>query len=156
MSKFKNALTEYYIANMPEGSAEPDYKRFAKWISEVTDDTDETVDSQAYYDGDGTEEDEVTGIKLQYGFSGIFDASDEAHALVASKKLALGDGRKLMLKIVHTDGMIYEGPATISNIKTTGGAASDHAPIECTIAYNRVPEVTEPVAPTEPVETPQG
>lgn len=148
MVRFKNALTKYFIAPMPVGEAEPTYLRFAKWITEVTDDTDETVDSQAYYDGDGTEEDDVTAIKVQYAFAGTYDKADLAHALIASLKLKTGEARKIMLKVEHADGTIYEGQATVTAIKVTGGAASDFEPIECTIAFNSTP--TETVAPIVP------
>lgn len=50
MARQKNALTEYYIAEMPADGLEPEYLRLAKWISTVTDDTDEETEDTAFYD----------------------------------------------------------------------------------------------------------
>ncbi|MDX5028613.1 phage tail tube protein, partial [Streptococcus suis] len=59
MAKHKNALRGHFIAPFTSIDAKPNtdaWLELARWISDVTDDTDEKVDEQAYYDSDGTEE----------------------------------------------------------------------------------------------------
>ena len=56
MARRKNALTEHYIAPIPENGQEPDYLRVAKWISNVEPSPE---GRRAYYDGDGTPETDV-------------------------------------------------------------------------------------------------
>jgi len=71
MARQKNALTEYYIAEMPADGLEPEYLRLAKWISTVTDDTDEETEDTAFYDGDGTPETDIISVKKTYAFEGF-------------------------------------------------------------------------------------
>jgi len=142
MARKKNALTEYYIAEMPADGVEPEYLRLAKWISTVDDDTDEETDDTAYYDGDGTPETDVISVKKTYAFSGYFDEADPAHQLIQKLEFETGEGRKIMFRQVRTDGTVLEGPATLLNPKVTGGEASDYATLECTISWDRKPEIT--------------
>lgn len=50
MARQKNAKTEYYVAPIATGEVEPEYNRLAKWITTVTDDTDEETETQGFYD----------------------------------------------------------------------------------------------------------
>lgn len=147
MARKKNALTEYYIGDIPaDGITEPEYLRLAKWISTVTDDSDEEVDNQGYYDGDGTPETDVLSVKKTYSFEGFYDEDDPAHQFIASKEFETGEGRKIMFKQVRTDGTILEGPATLQEPKVTGGEATEYATLSCTISWDRKPEITKPGA----------
>ena len=47
MARKKNALTEHYIAPVPEGETEPEYMRVAKWISNVEPSSEEETDDTA-------------------------------------------------------------------------------------------------------------
>ncbi|WP_419579818.1 phage tail tube protein, partial [Streptococcus suis] len=74
MAKHKNALRGHFIAPFTSIDAKPStdaWLELARWISDITDDTDEKVDEQAYYDSDGTEETVVTGVKVAYSFEGL-------------------------------------------------------------------------------------
>lgn len=144
MARQKNALTKYFIAEMPEDEAtEPDYKRLAKWISTVEDDSEEEVEDVAYYDGDGTPESDVMSVKKTYAFEGTFDAEDPAHQLIQKLEFETGEGRKIMFKQERTDGTVLEGPATMVEPKVTGGEASEYAALECSISWDRKPEITQ-------------
>lgn len=150
MVRFKNAITGYFIAPIPTGNAEPTYVELADYITTVTDDSDETVEAIGYYSGDGTAEDEVITVKKSYGFEGYFDAADAAMSLVAGLELKIGEDRKLLFKQVRTDGSSLTGEATVSNIKVTGGEATEYAPFNCTISWNRTPTVTPaPIPPND-------
>src|SRR5699024_8198123 len=104
MSRKKNALTKHFIGDMPVDDAEPDYLRLAKWISDVSDDSDEEVEDQAFYDGDGTPEEDVMSVKKTWTFEGMFDEDDEAMQFVADKEFETGEGRKVMYKQERTNG----------------------------------------------------
>lgn len=146
MARQKNALRGHFIAPVTDPKTEPEktaYKELAKWIEEVEDDTDETTTSVAYYDGDGTEETTVTGVKGSYTFKGTYDNEDEAMALVAGLKYKLGNDRLVWHKVVDSDGKNqHVGIATISGIKAGSGAAANYEEFACKISYNSLPKTT--------------
>lgn len=142
MSKVKNVTTEHYIAELPENGSEPNYLRLAKGILEVGSENDEETEEFAYYDGDGTPETEVLSIKKNMPFEGHFVASDPAQQLIEEKEFATGDDRKIMYKQVRSDGKTLEGEATLQDVNVTGGPAEEYRPINGTISWNRVPDVT--------------
>lgn len=143
MSKVKNVTTEHYIAELPENGSEPNYLRLAKGILEVGSENDEETEEFAYYDGDGTPETEVLSIKKNMPFEGHFVASDPAQQLIEEKEFATGDDRKIMYKQVRSDGKTLEGEATLQDVNVTGGPAEEYRPINGTISWNRVPDVTD-------------
>ena len=143
MARKKNALTEYYVADRPgDALTEPDFMRLAKWIATVSDDSDEEVDDTAYYDGDGTPEDDVISVKKTYTFEGTYDDEDPAMKFIAAKEFETGDARKIMFRQVRTNGDVLEGPATLKDVKVTGGEASEYPAFSCAISWDRRPEVT--------------
>jgi len=154
MSRKKNALTKHFIGDMPVDDAEPDYLRLAKWISDVSDDSDEEVEDQAFYDGDGTPEEDVMSVKKTWTFEGMFDEDDEAMQFVADKEFETGEGRKVMYKQERTNGDVLEGPATLKDIVVTGGEASEYAAFGCAISWDRKPEITK--GGTTPPEESEG
>jgi hypothetical protein len=146
MARQKNALRGHFIAPVTDPKTEPAkeaYKELAKWIEDVDDDTDETTASVAYYDGDGTEETTVTGVKGSYTFKGTYDKEDEAMALVAGLKYKLGNDRLVWHKVVDSDGKNqHVGIATVSGIKAGSGAAANYEEFACKISYNSLPKTT--------------
>ena len=143
MARKKNALTEYYVAPMPADElTEPEYLRLAKWISSVSDESDEEVDDTAYYDGDGTAESDVVSIKEAYSFEGTYDDADPAMKFIAGLKRETGEGRKVMFRKVESNGDTLEGRATVTDIVASGGDASAYETFTCTITWDRKPEVT--------------
>lgn len=140
MARKKNALTEYYVA--PWTETEPEYNQLAKWISSVSDDSSEENEEQAWYDGDGTPETDIVSVKKIYNFEGLYDEEDPAMKFIASLELETGEARKIAFKQVRTDGTTLEGRATVSEIKVTGGEASEYAQFSCTIGWDAKPEVT--------------
>lgn len=133
----KNALTKYFVGDLKEEEAD---KRLAKWVSNVDDDSDEEVEDEAYYDGDGTPEDDVISVKKTYAFEGLYDDEDAAMRFIADLEFETGEGRKIWFKQERTNGEVFEGPATVKEIKVTGGEASDYATFECSISWDRKPE----------------
>lgn len=139
MARQKNALTGYFVAPCTEDAGTELYEELAKWISTVSDESDEEVEDTAWYDGDGTEESDVTAIKKAYTFEGMYDDTNAAMNLIADMEFEKGEGRRVMFKQVRTDGTVLEGLATVTEIKVTGGDAADFAPFECTITWNQKP-----------------
>lgn len=130
MTRQKNALRGHFVAPYNGGtepSTEDTWLELAKWISDVSDDTDEKTDDQAYYDGDGVEETTVVSVKGAYTFEGTYDPDDKAQALIAGMKYKTGDDRKLWHKVVSSDRKKqWVGAATATEIKAGSGAASDY------------------------------
>src|SRR5690625_866718 len=143
MARAKNALTEYHVAETPTDELEPDYLRLARWISTVEDDSDEEIEEEGYYDGDGTPESDVIFVKKNYTFEGLYDDSDPAMNFIAEKEFETGEGRKIMLKQVRTNGDELVGPATLTDVKVTGGEATEYATFECAISWDKKPKITK-------------
>ena len=142
MARKKNALTEHYIAPIPENDQEPEWMRIAKWISNIEPSAEEETEEQAYYDGDGTPETDVISVRMTWSFEGVYDDEDPAHKFIRSLEFETGEGRKVMYKQVRQDGTILEGPATVTEPITTGGEASAYEQFSFTIAWDRKPEIT--------------
>lgn len=140
MARQKNALTKYYVGKLEEKEAD---KRLAKYISDVEDDSDEETEDEAFYDGDGTPEEDVISVKKAYAFEGMYDDEDKAMNFIADLEFETGEGRKIWFKQERTNGKTYEGPATVSGIKVTGGEASEYAAFECTISWDKKPKITK-------------
>jgi len=142
MARKKNALTEHYVAPIPESGQEPDYLRVARWISNVEPSPEEETEDQAYYDGDGTPETDVISVKTTWAFEGMYDDEDPAHQFLRTLEFETGEGRKVMYKQVRQDGAVLEGKATITELVVTGGEASAFEQLSFTIAWDRKPEIT--------------
>ncbi len=77
---------------MPDESA---WKRLAKYIETIDDETDEETDDTGYYDGDGTPEETVISVSGAYSVSGSYDPDDAAQAMIAAMKYETGDARRM-------------------------------------------------------------
>ena len=153
MARKKNALREHYVAAVPEGGGTPaagDYKLLAQWITDITDDTAEEVESTAFYDGDGTPTSDVTSVAITYSFEGHYDAENEAQALIASMKTKVGEGRKIYHKVIDSNQTNQlEGIATVTDIVAGSGSAEEYEEFSCTIAFDAIPESSTPVTTTQ-------
>lgn len=144
MTRQKNALRGHFVAPYNGGTeptGESAWLELAKWITDVSDDTDEKTEDQAFYDGDGTEETSVISVKGAYTFEGTYDPDDKAQALIASMKYKTGDERKVWHKVVQSDKKKqFVGVATVTEIKAGSGAAADYEAFGCKISYNATPK----------------
>jgi len=142
LARQKNALTEYLVAAPVEGPGEPTYNKLAKWVSSVTDDSDEETEEVGYYDSDGTPETDIISVKKKYSFEGLYDDADPAMKFIAGMEFETGDERKIMFKQIRSNGDTFEGRATVSDIKVTGGEATEYAAFECSISWDAKPKMT--------------
>lgn len=144
MTRQKNALRGHFVAPYNGGTeptGESAWLELAKWITDVSDDTDEKTEDQAFYDGDGTEETSVISVKGAYTFEGTYDPDDKAQALIAAMKYKTGDERKVWHKVVQSDKKKqFVGIATVTEIKAGSGAAADYEAFGCKISYNSTPK----------------
>lgn len=148
MARKKNALRKHEIADIDATDATKvptAWLPLAKWISEIADDTDETSEETGYYDGDGTPTTDVVSIAEKWSFTGVYDADDKAQTLVASKKRLIGEDRKIWHRITQTDGKVFQGVATLSEIKAGTGEATAYEEFSCNINFDQIPkEATTP------------
>lgn len=149
MARIKNAITGYFVDAWTSPAPSDATKELAKWISTVTDDSAEEVEQTAYYDGDGTLSNDITGITKSYTFEGMYDAADAGQSFIAGLEFKTGEDRKIAFKQVRSDGTSYFGKATVTEIKVTGGEASEYAPFQCTITWDNIPTATPPAPPSE-------
>lgn len=143
MARLKNALRGHFIGTYTPKTpnTEPTtWTEIGKWISSISDETDEQTDDTGFYDGDGTPETSVIGVSGAYSFEGFYDAEDPAQAMIAAMKYKIGDERKIWHKVVSADGKKqYMGVATVSDIVAGAGDATEFEDFSCTISYNQLP-----------------
>ena len=138
----KNAARQHLVAALTDG-AEPVFYPLAKFITDITDGSDDQTDEFADYAGDGTVQTDIIGIQESWDISGTFDATDEAQALIASMKRKIGNDRKLWHKIIDSNKEEEVlGVATVLSIVAGSGAADEHEEFSCTLQYDQLPNVT--------------
>lgn len=144
----KNAHRGHFLApynNGTEPSETNQWLELAKWIAEISDDSDEKTEELAFYDGDGTEETTVVSVKGAYTVTGTYDPEDKAQALVAGLKYKLGVERLVWHKVVSADGKKqWVGPATVTEIVAGSGSAADYEAFGCKITFNSLPKESVP------------
>ena len=147
MVRIKNALTSYFVGAITPGQViTPDdvNLELGNFITSVTDDSNETVNEEAFYSGDGTLTRDIVQVQKVYTFTGMFDAEDPGMAFIANLEFAIGDARKVAFKQVRTDGSILYGRGTVTDIKVTGGPAEEYPVFECAISWDSTPTVVPP------------
>ena len=141
MVRNKNAKRIHEIAPFdPENPtvvpAEGQWKRLARYIETIDDETDEDTDDTGYYDGDGSPEETVLSVVGGYSFEGIYDPDDEAQAMIAGMKFKTGDGRRLWHRVTESNGKKkYTQVANVSEIKAGAGDATAYEEFGCTIKW---------------------
>lgn len=152
MARKKNAIRQHWVAAVPVGAAEAEYKQLAAWITDVSDDTAEGVEETAFYDGDGTPTSDVVSVAMAYTFTGFYDPDNPAQALIADLRLKTGEDRKIMHKVIESNGeKEFIGKATVTDIVAGSGAAEDYEEFSCTIKYDEIPSY-DTVASTTTVQ----
>lgn len=142
--------TNLYLIDVTPTASTPTWARLGQGITSVEpDDSDETSDD-AYYDGEGVTETNVTGATVGYKFSGDRHYNNRAQNFVASLRGTSGASRRTRLRHVAPDGRTLEGWVTITDISAGGGEANEKGGFEFTAHFAGRPTVTEPDATSLP------
>ena len=141
----KNAARQHFVAPYLGEVVAPatGFVPLAKYITEISDSSDDVTDDFSDYAGDGTVQTDVIGIQEAWDVSGTFDATDPAQALIASMKRAVGNDRKLWHRIIdsnETEEVV--GVATVLSIIAGSGSADEHEEFSCTLQFDQQPNVS--------------
>jgi len=140
----KNAARQHFVAQYIDGEDRPTtgFSPLAKYITEITDASEDTIDEFADYAGDGTVQSDVTGIQEAWDITGTFDVTDPAQAMIADMKREVGVNRKVWHLIIDSNGTnAVLGVATVLSVVAGSGAAEEHEEFSCTLQYDQRPEV---------------
>jgi len=141
----KNAKRQHFVAPYNGGNDVPvmaEFMPLARFITEITDGSEDKIDEFADYAGDGTIMVDVIGIQEAWEVTGSFDATDAAQAHIASLKRETGAARKVWHLIVDSNGEeeVF-GVATVLSIIAGSGAAEEHEEFSCTLQFDQRPDV---------------
>lgn len=109
-------------------------------INTVTPSANETTANDAYYDGGGFTETEVTGKQVQLAVSGNRKVGDPAQDFVTGKFWQFGNAVKTRVIWIE-NGVPVVAKATLTNVVPTGGAANAKQTFSFTIAFNGRPKI---------------
>ena len=142
MARQKNALRKHEIAPFKQEEEVPKegWVELARWIEEISDESEDETDKYADYAGDGTLREDVKGVTASWSYSGTFDADDEAQGIIKKMKRKKGLERKVWQRVTYTDGTVEQGLATVTDIIAGSGTASDYEEFSCKITYDAMPE----------------
>lgn len=140
MAKTQNAFTKYEVAAVAE---EPVWLGLGADIRNVTSNTPDTTNEDAFYDGDGTLQTDVTGTTEEYTFEGDRNESNTTQdfLIALQQERKIGGDRDVMFRITDPDGTTHTGLATAYNITYRGGLAHEIPPFSVTIRFKEKPEV---------------
>lgn len=145
MVRNKNAKRKHEIApfdpkNPTKVPDEGAWKRLARYITTIEDETDEETDDTGYYDGDGNPEETVLSVVGGYSFEGDYDAENEAQAMIAAMKYKTGEARRVWHRVTESDNKkTYTQVANVSGIKAGSGDATDYEEFACTLKWVKEP-----------------
>ncbi|WP_438310799.1 phage tail tube protein [Sporosarcina sp. FA9] len=148
MAREKNALRGHFIQAYVPGTETPTevWLELAKYISSISDDTQEETEDTAFYDSDGTPETSVISVAGAYSIEGQYDPTDAAQELIAGMKYKVGEGRKVYHKIVSADETKqWVSRATVTAIVAGSGDASSYEAFSCNIRFDAIPTESVPV-----------
>jgi len=146
MGKQKNALRGHFVQAYEPGAEEPgeEWLELAHQIATIGDDTQEEVEDEGFYDGDGTPESTVVSVAGAYAPEGYYDPTDPAQELIAGLKYKTGDGRKLWHRVVSANGeKEWVGRATVTAIIAGAGDATAYEEFSCNIRFDSIPEESD-------------
>lgn len=139
---FASNWTNLFMIDITPGGPSRTFARIGAGINSADPIGDDEVSEEAYYDGEGGSDSEVTGRSSGMSFSGHRCYGDPAQDYIESIEEEAGEARKTTFRMVGPNGRIKEGPATITNIKTFGGGPKDKSEFSCDIKFNGRPKVT--------------
>lgn len=119
-----------------------DWLRIGAGINSATQNNNEEVSDEPWYDGEGMSSSDVTGGQLTYDFSGNRKIGDPAQDLITSLQFNYDDSRKCPFRWVSPEGNKAEGVATITDIVSQGGDSNNKSDFSFTARFNGRPTFT--------------
>nr|DAV80914.1 MAG TPA: tail tube protein [Caudoviricetes sp.] len=139
---YKNYLNKFEI-----GDDEENLLPIAGGIQNHDPSIEEDSEDIPYYDLNGGSETVTNSLTASYAFSGHRKYANPAQEYVRDKLFKLME-RNCYFRVTEPDGRIIAGPATIKEIKPSGGDANNRADFEFTVTFVGIP--TDTPAPTTP------
>ncbi|MDD7758778.1 MAG: phage tail protein [Aerococcus suis] len=151
--RYKNALTEYYVADFEGKDELKDLQKtsmhpLANFISNVEAEANDETEDYSWYDGDGTLNEEIISARPSYTVEGQRSFGDEAQDLIVSKEFESGDDRYIAFMKVDPNGDTFLGQASLSEIVSGGGEAHEYGTFGCKITWAEKPIMTPHTEPT--------
>lgn len=117
-------------------------------ISNIGKDNSESTSEDAYYNGGGNTETDVTGVNAKYSVEGHRLIGDPFQDYVASIEDGIGAARKTRYRVTDPTGKCIEAPCTILDIAANGpnGAANEKASFKCSLSRSDVATVVADAA----------
>ena len=131
-----------YAYKFEIGESEETLMTIAGGITNHDTSFDEDSEDMYYYDGNGGAETVYNGLKVAYSFTGNRKFGDEGQEFIRDKVFNLSN-RNCYFKVTEPDGRIIAGPATLGEIKISGGDTTARPDFECTIAFVGIPKDTK-------------
>lgn len=117
-------------------------------ISNISKDNSESTSEDAYYNGGGNTETDVTGVNAKYSVEGHRLIGDPFQDYVASIEDGIGAARKTRYRVTDPTGKCIEAPCTVLDIAANGpnGAANEKAGFKCSLSRSDVATVVTDAA----------
>lgn len=117
-------------------------------ISDISKDNSESTSEDAYYNGGGNTETDVTGVNAKYSVEGHRLIGDPFQDYVASIEDGIGAARKTRYRVTDPTGRCIEAPCTVLDIAANGpnGAANEKASFKCSLSRSDVATVVTDAA----------
>ena len=105
-------------------------------ISDISKDNSESTSEDAYSNGGGNTETDVTGVNAKYSVEGHRLIGDPFQDYVASIEDGIGAARKTRYRVTDPTGKCIEAPCTVLDIAANGpnGAANEKASFKCSLS----------------------
>lgn len=133
-----NYMNKYSIDTTPEAE-QPTWVELAPGVTEVTPSVADTVDTTPYMDGEGFNDNTVTGIDPTWAVSGHRKHGDPAQDYIASIAYEKGKARETHFKWEQFGGRTLTFNVTVTDISLAGGAANAKENFGATIRANGKP-----------------
>lgn len=141
---YKNYLNKFEI-----GENEESLLVIAGGIQNHDPSIEEDSEDVGYYDLNGGNETVTNSLTTTYAFSGHRKYANEAQEFVRDKLFKLME-RNCYFRVTEPDGRIIEGPATLKEIKPSGGDANNRSDFEFSVTFVGIPTDKKPgVTPPE-------
>lgn len=126
-------------------TAKDDVTQFAplsQGLQTVTPSSQETVDTQSFWNDKGGSETDITGKHARFAMTLQRVVGDPAQDYVVSRFLAMGDNLRTLMRWTDQGGNVITSNVTLTAIVPFGGNANARQTVSFTIEFNGQPVLT--------------